>query len=127
MDNFVLELLKNNVYVDFSLMVCSQHFATDFNLNGLEASRIVTGESERDPLAELYQMEQIESTPEEKDALVLVTRLLENVEEFYELREQLFHAMNEDASLEPKVTNLFDVLIQGLEVEQNYMKVELLR
>jgi hypothetical protein len=55
-----------------------------------------------------------------------VTRLLENVEEFYELREQLFHAMNEDASLEPKIVNLFNVLIQGLEAEQNYMKVELL-
>ncbi len=87
----------------------------------------MTGEGDRDPLAELYQMEQIECTPEEKDALVMVTRLLENVEEFYELREQLFHAMNEDASLEPKVMNLFNVLIQGLEVEQNYMKVELLR
>lgn len=81
----------------------------------------------RDPLAELYQMEEIECTREEKDALILVTRLLENVEEFYELREQLFHAMNDEASLEPKIVDLFNVLIQGLEVEQNYMKVELLR
>ena len=87
----------------------------------------MTREGEKNPLAELYQMEQIECTPDEKDALVLVTRLLENVEEFYELREQLFHAMNEDASLEPKIVNLFDVLIHGLKVEQTYMKVELLR
>jgi len=85
------------------------------------------GEGERDPLAELYQMEQIECTPEEKDALVLVTRLLENVEEFYELREQLFQAMSEDASLEPCIVNLFNVLIHGLEVEESYMKIELLR
>jgi len=108
-------------------MVCPPHFAADFNPSRLEASWTMTGEGERDPLAELYQMEQIECTPEEKDALVMVTRLLENVEEFYELREQLFHAMNDDASLEPKIVNLFNVLIQGLEVEQTYMKVELLR
>ena len=87
----------------------------------------MTGEGVRDPLAELYQMEEIECTREEKDALILVTRLLENVEEFYELREQLFHAMNDEASLEPKIVDLFNVLIQGLEVEQNYMKAELLR
>ncbi len=87
----------------------------------------MTGEGVRDPLAELYQMEEIECTREEKDALILVTRLLENVEEFYELREQLFHAMNEEASLEPKIVDLFNVLIQSLEVEQTYMKVELLR
>jgi len=87
----------------------------------------MTGEGVRDPLAELYQMEEIECTREEKDALILVTRLLENVEEFYELREQLFHAMNDETSLEPKIVDLFNVLIQSLEVEQTYMKVELLR
>ena len=86
----------------------------------------ITAESKRDPLADLYQMEQIECTLEKKDALVLVMRLLDNVEEFYELREQLYHAMNEDTSLETKVTNLFNVLIQSLEAEQNYMKLELL-
>ena len=120
-------MLKINVYVDFSLLICPQHFTVDFNPHGLEAPWTMTGEGERDPLAELYQMEQIECTTEEKDALVLVTSLLENVEEFYELREQLFHAMNEDVSLEPKIVNLFNVLIQGLEVEQTFMKVELLR
>ena len=101
------------------------HFAVDFNPDGLETSLTMTGEGSKDPLAKLYQMEQIECSPREKDALVLVTRLLENVEEFYELREQLFHAMNEDTSLETKVVNLFNVLIHGLEVEENYMKVEL--
>ena len=108
-------------------MAFHPRFAATFNLNRLGASGTMTGEGLRDPLAELYQMEQIECTPEEKDALVLVTRLLENVEEFYELREQLFHAMKDDAALEPKVVNLFGALIQGLEVEQSYMKVELLR
>ena len=82
---------------------------------------------DQDPLAKLYQMETIECSDDEKDALVLVTRLLENVEEFYALREQLSDAMETDASLEPKIVNMFGALIKGLEVEQSYMKLELMR
>ena len=75
---------------------------------------------ELDPLAELYQMEDIECTPLERDALVLVTRLLENVEEFYMLNEQIRDIIAEDDTMGEKIIELFNAMIDALRIEQSY-------
>ena len=79
-----------------------------------------TSSKELDPLAELYQMEDIECTPLERDALVLVTRLLENVEEFYVLNEQIRDIIAEDDAMGAKIIELFNAMINALRIEQSY-------
>ena len=79
-----------------------------------------TCSKELDPLAELYQMEDIECTPLERDALVLVTRLLENVEEFYVINEQIRDIIAEDDAMGAKIIGLFDAMIHALRIEQSY-------
>lgn len=79
-----------------------------------------TSSKELDPLAELYQMEDIESTPLERDALVLLTRLLENVEEFYVLNEQIRDIIAEDDAMGAKIIELFNAMINALRIEQSY-------
>ena len=79
-----------------------------------------TSSKELDPLAELYQMEDIECTPLERDALVLVTRLLENVEEFYVLNEQIKDIIAEDDAMDAKIIELFNAMIHALRIEQSY-------
>lgn len=79
-----------------------------------------TSSKELDPLAELYQMEDIECTPLERDALVLVTRLLENVEEFYVLNEQIKDIIAEDDAMGAKIIELFNAMIHALRIEQSY-------
>jgi hypothetical protein len=76
---------------------------------------------EEDPLVSLYQIEYVESTPLEREAVVLVTRLLENIEEFYALREQIIDAMAVDEKADDKIVDLFIALIEGLRVEQSFL------
>ena len=80
-----------------------------------------TCSKELDPLAELYQMEDIECTSLERDALVLVTRLLENVEEFYVLNEQIRDIIAEDDAMGAKIIELFNAMINALRIEQSYV------
>jgi hypothetical protein len=79
-----------------------------------------TCSKELDPLAELYQMEDIECTPLERDALLLLTRLLENVEEFYVLNEQIRDIIAEDDAMGEKIIELFNAMIHALKIEQSY-------
>lgn len=76
---------------------------------------------EEDPLSSLYQIEYVESTPLEREAVVLVARLLENIEEFYALREQIVDVMAVDEKAEGKMVDLFNALMNGLRVEQLFI------
>ena len=77
-----------------------------------------------DPLADLFQLDTIECTALEKEALVLVTQLLQNVEEYYALRGQITDVMAQDPVVENKIKNLMDALIRGLLVEQAFLRKE---
>ena len=77
-----------------------------------------------DPLAELYQMEKIECTPAEKETLVLVTRLMGSIEEFYVLQEQISD-MAEDESSKNKITELLESMISALRYEQSFTGTEI--
>lgn len=74
-----------------------------------------------DPLAELFQLDTIECTALEKEALVLVTQLLQNVEEYYVLRGRISDVMAQDSVVENRVKDLMDSLIKGLLVEQDFL------
>ena len=65
-------------------------------------------------------MEDIECTPLERDALMLVTRLLENVEEFYVINEQISDIIAEDDVMGVKIIGLFNAMIHALRIEQSY-------
>ena len=77
-----------------------------------------------DPLAELFQLDTIECTALEKEALVLVTQLLQNVEEYYALRGQIKDVMAQDRVVENRIKVLMDALIKGLLVEQTFLGKE---
>jgi hypothetical protein len=74
-----------------------------------------------DPLAELFQLDTIECTALEKEALVLVTQLLQNVEEYYVLRGRISDVMAQDSVVENRVKDLMDSLIKGLLMEQDFL------
>ena len=77
-----------------------------------------------DPLAELFQLDTIECTALEKEALVLVTQLLQNLEEYYALRGQISDIMAQDRVVEDRIKGLLDSLIKGLLVEQTFLGKE---
>ncbi len=77
-----------------------------------------------DPLAELFQLDTIECTALEKEALVLVTQLLQNVEEYYALQGQIMDVMAHDRVVENRIKGLLDSLIKGLLVEQAFLGKE---
>jgi len=76
------------------------------------------------PLAELFQLDTIECTAMEKEALVLVTQLLQNVEEYYALQGQITDVIAQDPVVENRIKNLMDALIKGLLVEQTFLGKE---
>lgn len=76
---------------------------------------------EEDPLSSLYQIEYVESTLLERETVVLIARLLENIEEYYALREQIVDVMAVDEKAEGKMMDLFNALINGLRVEQLFI------
>ena len=99
------------------------------SLSGSHEHRIVGGNSDlkneggkrSDPLADLFQMDTIECTALEKEALVLVTRLLQNVEEYYALQGQITDVIAQDHVIENRIRGLLDSLIKGLLVEQTFL------
>jgi len=99
------------------------------SLSGSREHRKVGGNSDienegskgSDPLAELFQMDTFECTPLEKEALVLVTQLLQNVEEYYALQGQITDVMAQDQVIENRIRGLMDSLIKGLLVEQTFL------
>jgi len=83
------------------------------------------GSENSDPLAELFQLDTtIECTALEKEALVLVTQLLQNVEEYYAIHEQIKDVMAQDRVVGSRIKDLMDSLIKGLLVEQTFLGKE---
>lgn len=78
-----------------------------------------------DPLASLYQMDIVSSPPLEEEALVLMARMLDDVEKFEELSSSLRGIMAEDVLVETRVLSLFRSLIDGVKVEHKYLKMNL--
>ncbi len=82
------------------------------------------GSKGSDPLADLFQLDKIECTALEKEALVLVTQLLQNVEEYYAIQGQIKDVIAQDRLLENRIKGLMDSLIKGLLVEQTLLGQE---
>lgn len=68
---------------------------------------------DHDPLSVLDQMEDEGSSSLDEEVVALLTRLLDNVEEFNDLRKKIIHLMEEDDMTETKLVNLFLALIQS--------------
>lgn len=77
-------------------------------------------------MADLYQIDTVDSTPLEEKALVLMARMLDDVEEFDELSDNLRSIMAEDILVEARVLSLFRTLINGVSAEHKYMKMYLM-
>ena len=76
-----------------------------------------------DPLAGLYQIDTVDSTPLEEKALVLMARMLDDVEGFDELSDNLRSIIAEDILVEAHVLSLFRTLINGISAEHKYLKM----
>ena len=85
-------------------------------------SKGVIKRTDQDPLGDLRQIDYEGDSPLDKEALVLITRLLQNVEEFYELREKIRHIVLEDQLNDNKIMGLFQTLIQGLKSERSILE-----
>jgi len=76
-------------------------------------------------LACLDQIDAGESIPLEEEALVLMARMLDNIEEFDELSTNLRNIMAEDILVETRIISLFRTLIHGVQLEHRYMKMHI--
>ena len=74
-------------------------------------------------MACLDQIDAGESLPLEEEALVLMARMLDNIEEFDELSTNLRSIMAEDILVETRIISLFRALIHGAQFEYRYMKM----
>ena len=70
-----------------------------------------------DPLANLFQLESEEIVPLEEKALIMMVKMLDNLEEFKELSGNLQSIMKEDEMLETRLLSFFKVLINGIQLE----------
>ena len=70
-----------------------------------------------DPLADLYQIDIDENFPLEEEALVLMVKMLDNIEEFKELSGNLRKIMGKDELMETRILSLLKVLITGVQAE----------
>ncbi len=70
-----------------------------------------------DPLAGLYQVDINETLPLEKEALVLMVKMLDNLEEIKEFSDNLGNIMAQDELTETRILNLLRVLITGAQAE----------
>lgn len=67
----------------------------------------------RDPLIALVQIEEEDNLTIREEAVVLLEMLLENVEEFYELREKIIDLMEDDEMTENKLIDVFQTLLSS--------------
>ncbi|MHC4690388.1 MAG: hypothetical protein ACYS5F_12240 [Planctomycetota bacterium] len=70
-----------------------------------------------DPLTDLYQVEIDENLPLEEEALILMVKMLDNLEEIKYLSDNLEKIMARDELMETHVLNLLRVLITGAQAE----------
>lgn len=76
----------------------------------INASKDSEHRADQDPLAALDQIEEDDPTMDE--TVTLLTSLLENVEEFEDLRKKLINLIDEEARTETKLIDLFHTLIR---------------
>jgi hypothetical protein len=74
-----------------------------------------------DPLASLYQIDIDENFPLEEEALILMVKMLDNLDEFNELSDNLKKIMAQDELMETRILSLLKVLITGVQAE--YLKM----
>jgi hypothetical protein len=68
-------------------------------------------------LAGLYQVDSNENLPLEKEALVLLVKMLDNLEEIKALSGNLRKLMTQDKLMETRILNLLRVLVTGAQAE----------
>lgn len=78
-------------------------------------------ENEQDPLADMYQVDYAESSALEKKAAYLILRLLDNIEEYYELKGQIQDVIAANEGKGITVIDILNNLIEGLLVEESVM------
>ena len=111
--------------IDFtlSLKVMLEHILHNQRGNYMKNTDQKEGE---DPLNNLYQMDDYKCTLQEKEALLLVGRILENVEEYYALQAQINKVVASDPVIQSKITYMLQTLIKGITIEQTLLSTELL-
>jgi hypothetical protein len=71
----------------------------------------------QDPLINLYQIDGEKKIPLKKEVIVLIKRLLYNVEEFYQLKDMIKEIMKKDES-DNNVNEFFENLLTEVRYEQ---------
>lgn len=72
-----------------------------------------------DPLFGLHQIDEDFGNPLEKEALIIMLRMLDNVDEFDSLRLDLRNSILMDKGSELRILDLLRTLISGIQVEQS--------
>ena len=72
-----------------------------------------------DPLNVLHQIDEEGSYPLEKTALIMMVRMLDDIEEIGALSEGINHLMAKDKVVKTRILTLFKTLIQGIREEYN--------
>lgn len=78
-------------------------------------------ESVQDPMSELLQVDYTESSPIERQAVYLILRLLDNIEEYFELKRQIQDVISTNEGTGIKIIDLLNSLLEGLIVEESVM------
>lgn len=78
----------------------------------INASKDSEQRAVQDPLAALDQIEDEYNPTLDEETVTLLTSLLENVEEFEDLRKNLINLIEEEAKTETKLIDLFHTLIR---------------
>lgn len=66
----------------------------------------------QDPLADLYQLEKF-NVLIDKEELILITKLFDNIEEYYKLKRNIKELINEKEINENRIINFFMKIIKG--------------
>jgi hypothetical protein len=70
-----------------------------------------------DPLSGLYQIDTDAKIPLEEEAIIIMVKMLDNLEEFKVLRDNLRNIMTQDEQIEMRMLSLLKVLITGVQTE----------
>lgn len=74
-----------------------------------------------DPLNTLYQIDIDYKYPLEKEALLIMIRVLDNIEEFGSFGLDLKNIIGTDSSVETKILSLLRTLIDGIQIEYSIL------
>jgi hypothetical protein len=70
-----------------------------------------------DPLANLFQLDSEEMVALDEKALILMIKMLDNLEDFKDMSGNLQSIMEENEMLETRLLSFFKVLINGIQLE----------